>query len=266
MPREITSFSNETIKRVRALTQKKHRQAEGLFLAEGLRICTEALEAGHVPRMVIAATGERHALTQRLMNETETAGGEALLVPPALLSKITGKDNPQGVVGVYRLLETDLPRLDRGAADIWIVCESLKDPGNLGTILRTADAVGAGGVILLDQSCDPFSVEAVRASMGALFTIPIAQADGSAFFEWLRAGPGMLVGTSLRTEHDYQDVEYPAPTFIVMGNEQRGLPPSYEQECDRLVKIPMRGKADSLNVAVSCAVMVYEVLNQRRRG
>ncbi|MBV7257438.1 RNA methyltransferase [Pacificimonas sp. WHA3] len=265
MPRQITSFSNVTVKRVRALAQKKHRAAEGLFMAEGLRICAEALDAGHAPRILIFAEGDRHELTARLIAATEDAGGEALEVHRDILAKITGKDNPQGVVGVFALLDTALARLDRGAADIWIVCQALKDPGNLGTILRTADAVGAGGVILLDHSCDPFSVEAVRASMGALFTVPVAQAQGAAFFEWLRAGPAMLVGTSLKASADYQAMSYDAPTFIFMGNEQSGLPDDYEAACDALVKMPMLGKADSLNVAVSCAVMAYEVLNQQRR-
>ncbi|MHB9879775.1 TrmH family RNA methyltransferase [Pacificimonas sp. ICDLI1SI03] len=265
MPRQITSFSNATIKRVRGLAQKKNRIAEGLFMAEGLRICTEALEAGHVPRVMIFAEGDRHELTRRLIDETEASGGEALAVSRDILAKISGKDNPQGVVGVFDLLDTSLSRLDPDAAAIWIVCESLKDPGNLGTILRTADAVAAGGVILLDQSCDPFSVEAVRASMGALFTTPIAQAAGEDFLTWLRTTPAMLVGTSLKTEQDYQAVAYPRPTFVFMGNEQSGLPDHYEAACDALVKMPMLGKADSLNVAVSCAVMLYEVLNQHRR-
>src|SRR5690606_11072025 len=128
-----------------------------------------------------------------------------------------------------------LEDLDRSASDVWTVCQSLKDPGNLGTILRTNDAVGAGGLILLDQSCDPWSVEAVRASMGALFTQPVVQTTGAAFLEWLRAWPGMLVGTSLRTSHDYQDVRYEAPSIILMGNEQHGLPDDYEAACDVLV-------------------------------
>ncbi len=147
-----------------------------------------------------------------------------------------------------------------------MVCQSLKDPGNLGTILRTCDAVGAGGVILLDASCDPYSVESVRASMGALFTQTIVQSDGPGFFRWLRQGPGMLVGASLNTDHDYQAVTYAAPTFVFMGNEQSGLPPEYEVACDALVKLPMRGRADSLNVAVATAVLLYEVLNQQRRA
>jgi TrmH family RNA methyltransferase len=140
----------------------------------------------------------------------------------------------------------------------------LRDPGNLGTILRTSDAVGGGGLILVDDCVDPFSVEAVRASMGALFTQTIAAARWDAFVAWLRQGPGQLVGTSLRTDIDYQAPQYQAPTFILVGNEAQGLPRAYESECDLLVKMPMLGKADSLNAAVATAVMAYEVINQRR--
>jgi TrmH family RNA methyltransferase len=154
--------------------------------------------------------------------------------------------------------------LDRTESNIWIVAQALRDPGNLGTILRTSDAVGGGGLILVDDCVDPFSVEAVRASMGALFTQAIVATRWPAFVQWLRSGPGQLVGTSLRTDTDYQTARYDAPTFILVGNEAQGLPQDYERECDLLVKMPMLGKADSLNAAVATAVMAYEVLNQRR--
>jgi TrmH family RNA methyltransferase len=266
MPRKVASFSNETIKRIRALEQKKHRRAEGRFMAEGLRIVTEALDAGHVPEAVVFAEDMAgHALVRRIVAACEAAAGDAIEVPREILARITGKDNPQAVVGVFAIAATPLAELDRNSAAIWTVCQSLKDPGNLGTILRTNDAVGAGGLILLDDSCDPWSVEAVRASMGALFTQAIVQTRWTDFIGWLRAGPGLLVGTSLLTDSDYQSVHYVAPTFVLMGNEQHGLPPDYAAACDMLVKIPMCGRADSLNVAISCAVMLYEVLNQQRR-
>ena len=266
MPRSITSHSNETLKRIRSLREKKFRQREGLFLAEGLRIVTEAVEAGALPTMLVyAAEARAHPVLQRVAAACEAAGGDVIETTSDILAKLASKDNPQAVLGVFPIVPTPLDNIDRGAAFAWIVCQSLKDPGNLGTILRTADAVGAGGVILLDQSCDPFSVEAVRASMGALFTQTVVQSDGPDFFAWLRAGEGQLVGASLNTTHDYQAVAYARPTFLFMGNEQSGLPPEYEAACDVLVKIPMTGKADSLNVAVSCAVLLYEVYNQSRR-
>lgn len=159
---------------------------------------------------------------------------------------------------------TALDALDRSGAGIWLVAERLRDPGNLGTILRTGDAVGTGGLILIGDCVDPFSVEAVRASMGALFTVPVVRCDWEAFLTWLRAGPGMLVGLSLQTKHDYRAPSYPAPTFLLTGNEAQGLPEEYEAACDLLVKLPMLGKADSLNAAVATAVMAYQVLASQR--
>ena len=181
-----------------------------------------------------------------------------------ILSKLSGKDNAQAVVGVFPEFTTPLAQLDRAASPIWLVAERLRDPGNLGTILRTGDAVGAGGLILIDDCVDQFSVEAVRASMGALFTVPIAQARWEEFVPWLRSGPGQLVGLSLQTESDYRAVSYTSPTFLLTGNEAQGLPEAYETKCDLLVKLPMLGKADSLNAAVATAVMAYEVLAQTR--
>lgn len=261
MPRDITAFSNPLIKRVRSLRDKKHRKAEGLFLAEGLRILTEAREAGRLPQFLFfSREGAGHPLAQALIDAVEAAGGEAVQTSHDILSKLSGKDNAQAVVGVFEEFTTPLSALDRDSAPIWLVAERLRDPGNLGTILRTGDAVGAGGLILIDECVDPFSVEAVRASMGALFTVPIAQARWADFLPWLRSGPGQLVGLSLQTDTDYRAAAYRSPTFLLTGNEAQGLPESFEAECDLLVKIPMLGKADSLNAAVATAVMAYEVL------
>ena len=267
MPREITAFSNPLVKRVRNLRDKRHRREEGLFLAEGLRILTEAREAGRLPRyLFFAGGGARHPLVDALVDATEAAGGEAIATNAAILSKLSGKDNPGAVGGVYPEFAVPLESLDRSASPIWLVAERLRDPGNLGTILRTADAVGAGGLILVDDCVDPFSVEAVRASMGALFTVPVARAPWAEFATWLRQGPGQLVGLSLDTAHGYRDPRYAAPTFLLTGNEAQGMPDFMAQACDLLVKIPMLGKADSLNAAVATAVMAYEVLNQHRNG
>jgi len=267
MPREISGFSNPLVKRVRSLRDKKFRRAEGLFLAEGLRILTEALEAGAVPEMLwYAPESATHPLVERLAAATETAGGEVFVTTPDILSKLSGKDNPQTVLGVYPERWTALAAIDRSVANIWIVAQALRDPGNLGTILRTGDAVGAGGLILIDDCTDAFSVEAVRASMGALFTQHIVQARWGEFIAWLRSGAGQLIGTSLNTATDYQTPRYASPAFLLVGNEAQGLPADYEAECDLLVKMPMLGKADSLNAAVATAVMAYELLNQRRQA
>ena len=267
MRREITGFSNQLIKQVRSLREKKFRKREGRFLAEGLRIMTEAREAGFLPEMLFLVKGqELHPLAAALEQEVISAGGEVIETSSDILSKLSGKDNPQALVGVYADIAKPLTEVDRDSAPIWLVAQAMRDPGNLGTMLRTGDAVGAGGLILIDDCTDPFSVEAVRASMGAVFTQSITQCRWEEFVLWLRGGNGQLVGTSLQTDIDYQACEYAAPCFIMTGNEAQGLPKAYEAECDALVKMPMYGKADSLNAAVATAVMAYEVRGQMRRS
>jgi RNA methyltransferase, TrmH family len=267
MRREITGFSNPLLKEVRGLREKKLRKRAGLFLAEGLRIMTEAREAGFLPEMLFRVKDrEVHALEIALETEVLTAGGDVIETSAEIMAKLSGKDNAQAVVGVYRDHPTALSDLKREDAPIWLVAQAMRDPGNLGTMLRTGDAIGAGGLILLDDCTDPFSVEAVRASMGAVFTQKIVQCRWEEFIAWLRDGAGQLVGTSLQTDTDYQTAVYEPPCFILTGNEAQGLPEGYEGGCDLVVKMPMRGKADSLNAAVATAVMGYEVLNQFRRS
>src|SRR3954469_24771389 len=262
--RQITAFSNPLVKEVRSLRDKKGRRESGLFMAEGLRILTEARQAGRLLKILFFAAGMKHKLLHALIEPVEAAGGEVIETNADILHKLTGKDNPQTVLGVFEAFDTSLERIDRNAAPLWLVAQSLRDPGNLGTILRTGDAVGAGGLILVDDCVDPFSVEAVRATMGALFTQRLAQAAWDEFLAWLRAGPGQLIGTSLKADLDYQEPRYTKPAFILIGNEAQGLPTAYEAECDLLVKIPMLGKADSLNAAIATGVIAYELINQWR--
>ncbi|SFP33216.1 TrmH family RNA methyltransferase [Qipengyuania nanhaisediminis] len=259
--RIITGFSNPTVKALRALREKKHRKAAGKFLAEGLRLLTDARESGHIPEtLVLSDKRDPHPLLSELERAVEASGGEIIETSPDILAKITGKDNPQAVAGVFAEFDTSLAALDRTSADIWLVAQALRDPGNLGTMLRTADAIGAGGVILIDDCADPFSVETVRASMGAIFTRRVARAEWADFEQWLRAGEGQLVAASLRDAQPYRSAPYAAPCFVMVGNESRGLPEEYELACDLRVTMPMKGRADSLNAAVAAAVLGYEVL------
>lgn len=259
--REITGFSNPTVKFLRSLREKKHRKASGKFLAEGLRLLTDARESGHVAEiLVLSSARDAHPLLEALERDVLETGGDVIETSPDILAKITGKSNPQAVAGVFKEFDTSLETLDRAKADIWLVAQALRDPGNLGTMLRTGDAVGAGGLILIDECADPFSVEAVRASMGAVFTQSIARAPWSEFETWLRSGSGQLVAASLRDAVPYRHAPYQAPCFILVGNESQGLPEAYEDACDLRVTMPMRGRADSLNAAIAGAVLAYEVL------
>ena len=265
MPRHITSFSNDTVKRLRSLRDKKARRAEGLFLAEGLRILAEARGAGRLPEIIAYASGGLHPLAAEIVAAAEAAGGDVVETTPDILSKMSGKDNPQAILGAFRQPDTSLAALDRTASPLWLVGQAIRDPGNIGTMLRTGDAVAAGGLILIDDCADPFSVEAVRASMGAIFTQKVAIVRWDEFVAWLRAGPGQLVGTSLQTDRDYLEAIYEQPCFLLVGNESQGLPEAYEAECNLLVKMPMLGRADSLNAAVAAAVMAFHIRAGWRR-
>jgi TrmH family RNA methyltransferase len=254
--RIVTSLNNPTVKDVRALHLRKAREESGLFLAEGLKIVTEAVDLGHKPRILLhSAEAAGHPLLRR----AAAAAGETLEVSPAILAKISKRDNPQTVLGVFEQAFTPLAALKPAAARCWVALQAVRDPGNLGTILRTADAAGAGGVILVGDCCDPYSVEAVRATMGSIFAVQIARASVEGFIAWRQAWPGSVVGTLLTATQDFRAAPYLAPTLILMGNEQAGLPPELAAICDITVKIPMRGRADSLNLAVATGVMIYAV-------
>ena len=258
MSRAITSLANPTVKAVRALHMRKAREESGQFLAEGLKIVTEAVELGRPPRRLFySAEAAAHPLLQRAAAATDAAGGEAIEVSREILGKISRRDNPQTVLAVFDQLFTHLSALTPQSAACWVALEAVRDPGNLGTIVRTADAAGCGGVILVGDCCDPFSVEAVRATMGSIFAVKIAKATQTEFLAWRSAWPGLVVGTLLAATTDFRAADYARPTLLLMGNEQAGLTPELADACDVTVKIPMRGRADSLNLAVATGIMIY---------
>jgi TrmH family RNA methyltransferase len=252
----ITSLANDTVKAARALHQRKTREETGLFLAEGLKIVTEAIESGRYPRTLLyAAEAAGHPLLRRAAD----VAGTAVEVTAAILAKISRRDNPQTVLGVFEQAFMPLADLDPAGGRCWVALEAVRDPGNLGTIIRTADAAGCAAVILIGACCDPHSVEAVRATMGSIFAVPIARAGLAEFLAWRAGWPGAVVGTSLTAAADFRSAVYRSPTLLVMGNEQAGLSAGLAAACDLLVKIPMRGRADSLNLAVATGIMIYAV-------
>lgn len=258
MSRVVTSLTNPTVKAVRALHQRKAREETGLFLAEGLKIVTEAVDLRRAPR-ILMFSGEAagHPVLRRAIEATERARGEVLEVGRDVLEKVSRRDNPQTVVGVFEQRFTPLADIRPETAPAWVALEQVRDPGNLGTIVRTADSAGCGGVILVGDCVDPFGVEAVRATMGSIFALPIAKASRDEFLAWRGGWPGSVVGTHLKAEHGYRDAPYRAPALIVMGAEQSGMTDETAAACDLLVKIPMRGRADSLNLSVATGIMIY---------
>jgi TrmH family RNA methyltransferase len=256
--RVVTSLANDTVKAVRALHMRKAREESGLFLAEGLKIVTEAVELGHAPKILMFSQDAReHPLLQRAARATEAAGGEAIEVTRDILEKVSRRENPQTVVGVFPQSYAELDSLEPQSALCWVALQQVRDPGNLGTVVRTADAAGCGGVILIGDCCDPYSVEAVRATMGSIFAVKIARCSVGDFLAWRREWPGSVVGTLLTATEDYRAADYRKPSLVLMGNEQQGLPPELAAACDVAVKIPMRGRADSLNLSVATGIMIY---------
>jgi TrmH family RNA methyltransferase len=258
--RAVTSLSNPTVKAVRALHMRKEREETGLFLAEGLKIVTEAIELGHAPKMLLFGPDAGHPLLKKAVQTTENAGGEVVEVTRDILEKVSRRDNPQAVVAVFEQRFTPLETIQPASAPCWVALQAVRDPGNLGTIIRTADSAGCGGVILVGDCCDPYSVEAVRATMGSVFAVPLVKASVEAFIAWRKSWPGSVVGTLLTATTDYRAADYRSPTMILMGNEQQGLPPELAAVCDVNVKIPMRGRADSLNLSVATGIMIYAVM------
>lgn len=256
--RDITSLTNPTIKAVRALHMRKEREATGLFLAEGLKFIGEALDQGHIPKTLLVGIEARpHPLLDRARSETVASGGEVVVVTHPILEKISRRENPQTVLGVFGQSYTPLETLEPGPSSCWVALEQVRDPGNLGTIIRTADAAGCQGVILIGDCVDPYSVEAVRATMGSVFSVSITRASCEAFLNWRKSWPGSVIGTRLDATTDYRQAQIRRPALILMGNEQAGLTDSLAKACDVNVKIPMRGRADSLNLAVATGIMVY---------
>ena len=256
--RQVTSLTNPTVKAVRALHLRKEREESGLFLAEGLKLIGEALEIGHTPTILLYGP-EARALPflKTVADATAKACGEVIEVTRDILEKVSRRENPQMVVAVFAQRFGALAALDPETADCWVALQAVRDPGNLGTIVRTADAAGCGGVILVGDCCDPYSVEAVRATMGSIFAVPLFKASVDEFIAWREAWPGSVVGTLLTASVDHRSADYRRPTLILMGNEQAGLPPELAATCDVNVKIPMRGRADSLNLAVATGIMIY---------
>jgi TrmH family RNA methyltransferase len=259
--KEVTSLANPLVKDIKALALKKFRDQQNAFLAEGLKLVIDALELGWTIRtLVFAKSGKGNPAVEKVAARTVASGGLVLEVSEKVLSAITRRDNPQMVVGVFAQRWTALKDVRPKGDDVWVALDRVRDPGNLGTIIRTADAVGAKGVILVGETTDPFSIETVRATMGSVFAVPVAKTDTAAFLQWRKGFPGLVVGTHLKGAVDYRTIDYGGrPVLLLMGNEQQGLPDELAAACDRLLRIPQAGRADSLNLAVATGVALYEI-------
>ena len=260
----ITSVSNPLIKTLRALDRKKTRAETGLFLAEGTRLVQQGLENGwEIDTLVASQFALDRDHIRELARQADQAGARVIEAPDRVMSQITRKDNPGALVAAFKQKHRTLDALEKTGAGIWIALYEVRDPGNLGTILRTADCAGLAGIILLETCCDPYSVEAVRASMGSVFDIKFAAVDFDSFNCWRKAQALTMLAASVNGTSRHDASPYGDRSVIIMGNEQAGLPDTVEAACDHLCLIPMRGGADSLNLAQATAIMSYEAWRQQ---
>ncbi|MBY3072400.1 MULTISPECIES: TrmH family RNA methyltransferase [Rhizobium] len=258
--KEVTSLANPIIKDIKALTNKKSREESGTFLAEGLKLVIDAIELGWAIRTLVYAKGAKgKPLVEQMAAKTVASGGLVLEVSEKVIASITRRDNPQMVVGIFEQRWTPLKGIRPSEGETWVALDRVRDPGNLGTIIRTADAAGASGIILLGETTDPFSLETVRATMGSVFAVPVARATPEEFIAWRKSAGVSVVATHLAGAVDYRTIDYrKKPVVLLMGNEQSGLPEQLAREADALARIPQQGRADSLNLAVATAVMLFE--------
>jgi len=250
----ITSLSNPLVKQARALRQKKARVESGLFLVEGIHHVGECLEAGWDVESVLYASG---VLTSAFAHDIITRlSFTPQLVTAQVMESLADKDNPQGILAIVRQRKTQLKDLKQVTRVVALV--SPQDPGNVGTILRTMDAVGADALFVLEGGVDLYHPTVVRSSMGTMFWKPIVQASFNDFVQWARDGKFQLIGTSAHGDVDYHAFFPQRPWVLVLGNEQKGLMPEQIKACEITISLPMKGRVSSLNLSVAAGVLLYQ--------
>jgi len=263
----ISSRSNAKIKSARALRQRKQRESRGLFLVEGIHHVGAAVEAGAAIEDVYYAPDllkSQYAL--EMVGNISGAGVACYPVTVDVFNSLAGKENPQGILAVVRQPQEKIEDLNSANFEWGAACIAPQDPGNVGTILRTIDAVGASGLLLLEGGVDPYHPTAVRASMGAIFRHPVVRASFNDFRLWADRHNYQVYGTSAHGEIDFQQVKsFTWPAILLLGDERQGLNPEQEEICREIVRLPMRGQVSSLNLAVAAGVMLYAMLEKLER-
>ena len=254
----ITSLSNPLIKQARALRQKKARRESGMFLVEGIHHVGEVAEAGWDIESIIYApdlltSSFAHDLISRININLQP-------VTPQVMDSLTDKENPQGILAVVRQKQTRVDELTNLSRVVALV--SPQDPGNVGTILRTMDAIQADALFVLDGGVELYNPSVVRASMGALFWMPIIQASFGEFVHWAKKNDLSLFGTSAHGTVDYRTLSSEQPWALVLGNEQKGLSDEQLRICSKVVSLPMKGRVSSLNLSVAAGVLLYQLANK----
>ncbi|ANF56573.1 TrmH family RNA methyltransferase [Halotalea alkalilenta] len=261
----ITSVANPRVKALRKLKERKYREQLGQHLVEGVRAIADGLDAEARLACLLFDADARatEPALAALLARAAGLGTDLLPTTREVLGGFSARANPHHAVAVFEQRWTALDTLSPRASEVWIALESPRDPGNLGTIIRSCEAAGGAGVILIDDACDPYSPEAMRASTGALFGVRLVRSRRDEFIAWAAREPLELIGTGLARSEDYRSPAYAGPTVLLMGTERDGLSEELGLACDRIVRIPMRGRTDSLNLSVASALMLFEATNRK---
>lgn len=261
----ITSLQNEQVKDLVRLRDRRHRDRTGHFLIEGYREISRAADAGirmetvYLCRELFLGPNE-----DDLVERLASGGADIIEMTEGPFRKVSYRDRPEGLLAVAPQFDTALSNVRLTETPLLLVAEAIEKPGNLGTMLRTADAVGADGVVVADATTDPFNPNVVRASTGTLFTVPLGIGSTPETLDWLRSHRVGIVVTTPDTEAVLWDVDLTGPTAIVVGTEQYGLTDAWLDNADIRVRIPMAGTADSLNAAMAAGLALFEAVRQRR--
>lgn len=263
-PAIITSTSNPRVSEARKLRQRKHRQASGLFLVEGLQLLHMALDSGATPHEVFYCPGQFIGTeAASLLSRFQQTGAALLNVSVRVMETLSEREEPQGIVATFHLVQHPLQSLQLRGRELVVVLDRLQDPGNLGTLIRTADAVGAAAIILIEPCVDPFDPKTVRGSMGSIFNVPVMSAkDVTGLFAWLRSCGLRPIGADPHLGEIWGVGLWRGGVALILGNEARGLSDDVAAQINAWVKLPIAGKAESLNVAVAGGVLMYAWLRE----
>jgi RNA methyltransferase, TrmH family len=262
----VTSAANPTVKRMRLLANRKFRQREGLALAEGIQPVWQAVEAGApIEALVYAPDLLRYQPAVAMVLDAERRGVRVVRLSGDLFQRLSDRDGAAGLAAIVGQRLTPLGELPAGPGTAFVALHEISSPGNLGTVIRTADAAGFGGVVLVGATADPYDPAAIKASMGAIFAVPVARAtDSGEFFAWADRRDLAVVTTSARAGQTVWEARYPDPVVVLLGSEGPGLAEADLRRGAVQVSIPMTGTAESLNLAVAAGVVLFEVVRQRR--
>jgi len=258
----ISSSSNPIIKLARSLRQRKNRDESGLFLVEGIHNVGAAVEAGwNISSILYSQDLLRSSYANQLIDEQSAQGTKCQPILAQIFNSVAEKENPQGILAIVQQRRIQLDEIDTDTFNWGIAAIQPQDPGNVGTILRTIDCVGADGLFLLDGGVDAYHPSSVRASMGALFWKPVIQASFSNYLEWARSNGYNLIGTSTHAENDYRTLALEErPSILILGNEQKGMTSDQMEACDAMISLPMHGHSSSLNLSVAAGIFLYAML------